>query len=118
MGGKMKKGLKVFFISLTVILSIFISLYITLWAPYNLQSKLNENSLGMWNTKGIKEVPGIGEYFSSYDVVKVKYLGSSTYEVFTDKGNFIVIADYSDFDYWRYKIYQYGKEIEEFKNPM
>jgi hypothetical protein len=114
----MKRSVKIIFVSLAVILLIFTSLYISLWAPYNLQSKLNEYSLGMWNTKGIKEVPGVGEYFSYHNVTKVKYLGSNTYQVFTDKGNFIVIADYSDYDYWRYKIYQYGKEIEEFKNPM
>jgi hypothetical protein len=35
-----------------------------------------------------------------------------------DKGNFIVIADYSDAVYWRYKIFKYDKEIEYFTNPM
>jgi hypothetical protein len=58
----------------------------------------------------------VGEYFSYHNVTKVKYLGSYTHEVFTDKGNFIAIANYSDYYYWRYKIYQYGKEVEYLKN--
>jgi hypothetical protein len=47
-----------------------------------------------------------------YTVSKVKYLGNKSYEVFTDKGEFIVIADYSDNDLWKYKIFKYDDEYE------
>lgn len=114
----MKKRYKIFFLSLLVLLLIYLFWYINFLAPYNLQEKRSANGLGISNIKNIKELPEWNEYFRDYNISKVEYLGSDTYEVFTDKGNFIIMADYSDHEFWRYKIFRFEKEVEYFTNPM
>jgi hypothetical protein len=88
----------------------FILFYISFLAPYNLRGILiGENLL---------DVPEISQYFSGYSINDVKYLGSNTYKVITDKDDFIVITDYSDSVFWRYKIFKHDKNLEYFTNPM
>ena len=114
----MKKHRKLVKYSLIIVLAGFLLLYILFLAPYNFQGKLNTNSLGIGNMKNFKEIPELSEYFRDYNIKKIKYLGSNTYEVSTDKGDFVIITDYSDYSFWRYRIFKYDKELEHFKNPM
>lgn len=110
----MKKPLKIIYIVLAVILSGFTLCYVGFLAPYNLRD-LNNINIQSFS----KSHAGVlGEYFENYTVSKVKYLGNKSYEVFTDKGEFIVIADYSDNDIWKYKIFKYEDEYQYFSNRM
>lgn len=78
--------------------------YVGCLAPYNLQGLWNANRLGIVNEDSLKNINELSEYFKGYTIKKVKYLGSDTYEVFTDRVAFIIVADYSDSAYWKYKI--------------
>lgn len=110
----MKKTLKIICIILAVILSGFILCYVGFLAPYNLKDSISINIQSF-----SKSHAGVlSEYFDNYTVSKVKYLGNKSYEVFTDKGEFIVIADYSDYDLWKYKIFKYEDEYQYFSNRM
>jgi hypothetical protein len=110
----MKKHLKIINVVLALILSGFILYYVGFSAPYNL------NDLKRINIQSFsKSYAGeLSEYFADYTVSKVKYLGNKSYEVLTDKGEFIVIADYSDNDLWKYKIFKYEDEYQYFSNRM
>lgn len=114
----MKKKSKIIILLISIILLGVTIQYIGFWAPYNLQGIRTENSFGIQNMSSFKEIDELSQYFKYYNISKVKYLGSNTYEVFTDKGNFIVIADYSDDDFWKYQIFKYDGEIQHFANPM
>ena len=113
----MKKRLKVFIFSMVIIL-LGLVYYVSFLAPYNLQGIFNPKSLGVINQNSFKEIDELEQYFKGYKVNKVKYLGSDAYEVFTDKGEFIILADYSDTMYWKYKIFKYDKKVQYFINPM
>lgn len=78
----------------------------------------NPKGLGVINQNNFNEVDELAQYFKGYKINKVKYLGTDTYEVVTDKGEFIILADYSDNMYWKYKIFKYDKKIQYFTNPM
>ena len=110
----MKKCLKVICIVLAVILSGFILCYVGFLAPYNLND-LTRIDIQSFSKSHAGE---LSEYFDNYKVSKVKYLGNKSYEVFTDKGEFVVIADYSDNDLWKYKIFKYDDEYQYFSNRM
>ncbi|MCP8970116.1 hypothetical protein [Ectobacillus ponti] len=92
--------------------------YVTVLAPYNLIGVWKARSLGMLNGDSFKDIEELATYFKGHDIQKVKYLGNDSYEVFTDKGEFVIIADYSDSMYWRYKIFKFDKKAEYFTNPM
>ncbi|WP_238859656.1 hypothetical protein [Clostridium sp. YIM B02569] len=110
----MKERLKIIYITFAVIFSIFILCYVGFLAPYNLKELININIQSF-----SKDHAGVlSEYFENYTVSKVKYLGNKSYEVFTDKGDFIVIADYSDNNFWKYKIFKYEDEYQYFSNRM
>lgn len=113
----MNRRLKII-VPLTVIVICFILYYVSFLAPYNLNGIFKANSFGIMNISSFKEIGELSEYFKDYSVSNVKYLGNNSYEVFTDKGDFIVIADYSDSMYWRYKIFKYDKQLQHFTNPM
>lgn len=106
----MKKYRKTIIAFITSICVSFILIYIGLLSPYNLR--------GMEIGRNLMSIPEVSNYFSGHDIREVKYLGSSTYKVVTDKSNFIVITDYSDRVFWRYKIFKYDTELEYFSNPM
>lgn len=101
-----------------IILLLGLIYYLGFLSPYNMASAMNPEGLGVLNIKSFKEIDELEKYFKDYQVKKVKYLGSDTYEVFTDKGEFIIIADYSDQMFWRYKIFKYDQKAEYFTNPM
>ena len=105
-------------ILLIVVMAGLIVYYVSVLAPYNLIGVWKANNLGMLNGDSFKDIDEWSTYFKGYDIRKVKYLGSNSYEVFTNKGEFIVIADYSDSMYWKYKIFKYDKKMEHFTNPM
>jgi hypothetical protein len=112
------KNSSIILVCSAVILLLGIIYYIGFLAPYNIESAMNPEGLGILNIKSFKEIDELEQYFKGVKVNKVKYLGSDTYEVFTEKGEFIIIADYSDSMYWRYKIYKYDQKAEYFTNPM
>lgn len=113
----MKRRLKII-IPLAIILLCCILYYVSFLAPYNLNGIFKANSFGIMNIDSFKNIDELSEYFKDYSINKVKYLGNNSYEVSTDKGEFIVIADYSDDTYWKYKIFKYDKEVQYFTNPM
>lgn len=113
----MKRRLKII-IPLAVILSCCILYYVSFLAPYNLNGIFKANSFGIMNINSFNDISELSEYFKDYSINKVKYLGNNSYEVSTDKGEFIVIADYSDNMYCKYKIFKYDKEVQHFTNPM
>jgi hypothetical protein len=112
------KRRKITLIVSAIILLLGLLYYVGFLAPYNMASAINPEGLGVLNIKSFKEIDELETYFKEYKVEKVKYLGSDTYEVFTDKGEFIIIADYSDQMYWRYKIFKYDQKAKYFTNPM
>jgi hypothetical protein len=111
----MKKYSKTIVIAL-IILGL-LTFYVCFLAPYNLRGVYFANGLGTLDNS-IENIGGLYEYFNGYSINNVKYLGSNTYEVYTDKGDFIIIADYSDRMYWRYKVFKLETNIEYFTNPM
>lgn len=113
----MKSRTKIFMFS-TIIILISFFYYISVLAPYNLQGMLNPNGLGIINQSNLKEIDELAKYFEGYKVNKVKYLGSDSYQVFTDKGEFIILTNYSDSMFSKYKIYKYEKKVKHFTNPM
>ena len=108
----MNKRIKKVSILLSVILSGFILCYVSFYAPYNLRG------IERLNIQSFKDGGELFNYFKNYNVTKVKYLGSNSYEVFTDDGEFIVIANYTDSMYWKYKIYKNNDNFQYFTNPM
>jgi hypothetical protein len=104
------------FISVIIVLSSIY--YVVFRAPYNLQDNWFKDSFGITNINSFKEIDELAKYFNGYKIEKVEYKGSHTYDVKTDKGEFIVIADYSDSTYWKYKIFKYNKQVKFFTNPM
>ncbi|MDQ1143720.1 hypothetical protein QE429_000547 [Bacillus sp. SORGH_AS 510] len=112
------KRRKITLIVSAIILLLGLIYYVGFLAPFNLASAINPEGLGVLNIKSFKEIDELEKYFKDYKVEKVKYLGSDTYEVFTNKGEFIIIADYSDRMYWRYKIFKYDQKAKYFTNPM
>lgn len=115
---KMKKRSKIVLLLSAFLVSGLILYFVGFLAPYNLQGALNANSFGIQNMDSFKEIDELSQYFKNYNVTQVKYLGSDSYEVFTDKGTFIAVADYSGTLYWKYKIFKYDKELQYFTNPM
>jgi len=111
----MKKYLKIIIVSFTVIIILY---FVGFLAPYNLNGIFKANSFGILNINSFRDIDKLSEYFKGYDVNEVKYLGNDSYEVFTDKGDFIVIADYSNTSYWNYKIFKYDKELQYFVGNM
>lgn len=121
----MKKRSKIIISSVAVII---FGIYISFFAPYNLYKLYTANSFGVLfsydaknpngDTKGIKSIDELYMYFKDYNISKIKYLGSDSYEVFTDKGDFTVIADYSDNDIWKYKIFKHETDVQHFPLRM
>jgi hypothetical protein len=109
------KWIRIIFSILIVICGLY---YIVFLAPYNLMEERFANGLGVINNSSIKSIPELDEYFKGIDVNRVKYLGSSSYEVYTNRGEYIIIADYSDSVFWKYKIFKYDKQVKYFTNPM
>ncbi|OIK08004.1 hypothetical protein [Bacillus sp. MUM 13] len=113
----MKRRSWIITLSSAIVLIAFV-FYISVLAPYNLTGVLFKNSLGLINQHSIKEIDELARYFKGYKITDVNYLGSDTYEVTTDKGVFMISADYSDTMYWKYKIFKLDKKLQHFTNPM
>lgn len=58
----------------------------------------------------------IGQHLDG-DIVSVKYIGKYTYRIHTDHKEYILI-DAGDYNFARYRIFEYTDEFEYFKNPM
>jgi hypothetical protein len=106
----MEKHKKLIIIFAIVIVSILTIYYKYCLAPYNLQ--------GIRLAKELKDVPKISEYFKDYKINKIEYLGRDAYEVYTNKSEFLIIADYSDYQNYKYKIFKYDKSVDYFQNSM
>lgn len=106
----MKKYTKIRISFLISLVTVFILFYISFLAPYNLSELINGRNL--------MTIPEVSGYFSGFNAHEVKYLGSNTFKVITEKGDFIVIPDYTDQALWKYKIFKYETELKYFSNPM
>lgn len=52
------------------------------------------------------------------EIQAIKYVGQYTYYIHTDQKDYIMIENRDDDVIWNYKVFEYKKEIELFKNPM
>ncbi|WP_040952270.1 hypothetical protein [Gorillibacterium massiliense] len=102
----MKKRLAAIGIGLVLIVGLTVLNY---WGPYNVVDALT--------AKNLLEFDEIQQKLDG-KIISIKYVGRDTYKVHTEKKDYILVDNNSDYSFLRFKVYEADNEIEIFKNPM
>jgi hypothetical protein len=94
--------LKKIVISILVVLVLFT--VFNFFGPYNIFLNLN--------AENILEEPSLIEEFNGVKVIDVSYIGDDTYIVKTEDKDFIVRRDYFSVMNYKWKIFEYKKQLE------
>ncbi|WCK57352.1 hypothetical protein PP175_29620 (plasmid) [Aneurinibacillus sp. Ricciae_BoGa-3] len=79
------------------------------FGPYNVITALTANDLAGY--------PEIQEQLDG-KIKTIKYIGRDTYQIHTDKKDYVLIDNGSNREFLRFKVFELNKKIDIFKNPM
>ncbi|MGG3926213.1 hypothetical protein ABET51_09430 [Metabacillus fastidiosus] len=79
------------------------------FGPYNIFSAISAGNLAR-NDEIKEQLDG--------ELQAIEYIGQHTYYIRTSQNDYIMIENRNDDVIWKYKVFEYKKEIEVFKNPM
>jgi hypothetical protein len=96
-GGIILKS-KMKIITLTVVSTTVILIFLSLFSPYNIIHKITEDN--------IVNDQGISKLFKAEEIEDVTYVGSRTYIISTISGEFVAVQKYYSFMNYKWFVYE------------